>query len=98
MVGKGTSVPDGALLLSSFAAGRIFTGCVVSGSERCAAAGGEEPMAKRKTGEKSTEKQKPDSPQPQKVEVDFDALVIAGIAGVILKSRKRRTKPWANPR
>jgi hypothetical protein len=55
-------------------------------------------MAKRKSGEESTEKRKPDAPQPQKQEIDFEARFIAGIAAVIMKSRKRRTKPWSNPR
>jgi hypothetical protein len=54
-------------------------------------------MAKLKTEKESLEQQKPDTLQLQKHEIDFEALVIAGIAAVIVKSRKRRTKPWSNP-
>jgi hypothetical protein len=54
-------------------------------------------MAKLKTEKGSPEQQKPNAPQPQKVEVDFDALVIAGIAGVVIKSRKKRRGPWSSP-
>jgi hypothetical protein len=54
-------------------------------------------MAKLKTEKESPEQQNPDASQLQKQEIDFEALVIAGIAAVIIKSRKRRTKPWSNP-
>jgi len=45
-------------------------------------------MAKQKTERGSPEQPKPDAPQTQKLEVDFEGLVIAGIAAVIMKSPK----------
>jgi hypothetical protein len=59
--------------------------------------GGEQAMAEQKTEKESPEQRKPDASQLQKQEIDFEALVIAGIAAVIMKSPKRRTKPWSNP-
>jgi hypothetical protein len=59
--------------------------------------GGEQAMAEQRTEKESPEQQKPNAPQPQKVEVDFDALIIAGIAGVFIKSRKKRRRPWSSP-
>jgi hypothetical protein len=54
-------------------------------------------MAKQKIEKESPEQRNPDASQLQKQEIDFEALVIAGIAAVIMKSRKRRTRPWSNP-
>jgi hypothetical protein len=46
-----------------------------------------------KTGEESTGQQKPDVPQPQKPDVDFETLLISGIATEIIRSYKTRTNP-----
>jgi len=54
-------------------------------------------MAKRQTEELSLAQRRSGAAQLQKLEIDFEALVIAGIAAVIMRSPKRRTKPWSNP-
>ena len=80
-----------SLAVGSLSATRVWSDQVRSGS------GGEQAMAEQKTEKESPEQRKPDAPQLQKHEIDFEALVIAGIAAVIMKSPKRRTKPWSNP-
>ena len=50
--------------------------------------GGEQAMAEQKTEKESPEQRKPDAPQLQKHEIDFEELVITGIATVIMKSPK----------
>jgi len=54
-------------------------------------------MAKRKTEEEALGQPRPGAAQLQKIEIDFEALVIAGIAAVIMKSPKRLTNPRSNP-
>jgi hypothetical protein len=56
-----------------------------------------ERMAKRQTEELSLAQRRSGAAQLQKLEIDFEALVIAGIAAVIMRSPKRRTNPWSNP-
>ena len=53
---------------------------------------------KRKTEEESSAQRKPDALQPQKLEIDFETLVIFGIAAEMIRSRKIRTNPRSNPR
>jgi hypothetical protein len=55
-------------------------------------------MPKRKTEEESPAQRKPDAPQPQKLEIDFETLVIFGIAAEMIRSTKIRTSPRSNPR
>ncbi len=53
------------------------------------------PMAKRKTGEQSLSRQRPDLPQSPRAEIDFETLIAAGIAAVVIKParKRRRFKP-----
>jgi len=76
--------------------GRIIAARVMS-EEVGSASRGEEPMAKRKTEEESLAQRKPDAPQLPKVEIDFETLVVGGIAAVITKSPKKRRNPRSNP-
>ena len=62
---------------------------------KMSASRGAKPMAERKTEEESPAQPRPDAPQLQKLEIDFETLVVAGIVAVIVRSPKRRTNPWA---
>jgi transposase-like protein len=79
-----------SLAVGSLSATRVWSDQVRSGS------GGEQAMAEQKTEKESSEQRKP-AAQLQKLEIDFEALVIAGIAAVIMRSPKRRPKPRFNP-
>jgi hypothetical protein len=70
---------------------RVWSDEVRSGS------GGEQAMAEQKTKKESPEQRKPDAPQLQKHEIDFEALVISGIVAEIIRLPKRQTNRRFNP-
>jgi len=57
-------------------------------------------MAKRneRTGAESRSPQGPRTMPPPKMEIDFESLIAAGIAAVVIKPAKKRRRPWPNPR
>jgi hypothetical protein len=52
----------------------------------------------KNTGVESLPPQKPGPLRAPKIEIDFESLIAAGIAAVVIKPAKKRRRPWSNPR
>jgi predicted ATPase len=58
------------------------------------------PMPKRneKTAPESLSRQRSGTPRTPKIEIDFESLVAAGVAAVVIKPAEKRRRPWPNPK
>jgi hypothetical protein len=56
------------------------------------------PKRNEKTAPESLSRQRSGTPRTPNIEIDFESLVAAGVAAVVIKPAEKRRRPWPNPK